>query len=92
MKAAHTILFAWAALLALLALTIGASFAPLGSVLPFVSYGVAIAKTLIVAWIFMELRARDGLQRIALLAGFAWLAVLLLLVLADNLTRGWLGR
>jgi cytochrome c oxidase subunit 4 len=89
MKAARTILAAWAALLALLALTIGASFAPLGHALPFVSYGIAVAKTALVAWIFMELRVRDGLQRIALLAGFAWLAMLFALVLADNLTRGW---
>ena len=89
MKAARTILVAWAALLALLALTIAASFAPLGGVLPFVSYGIAIAKTAIVVWIFMELRGRDGLQRIALAAGFVWLLILFVLLFADNLTRGW---
>jgi cytochrome c oxidase subunit 4 len=89
MKAVRTILVAWVALLALLALTIAASFAPIGGVLPFVSYGIAIAKTAIVVWIFMEMRVRDGLQRIALATGFAWLAILLILVLADNLTRGW---
>jgi cytochrome c oxidase subunit 4 len=89
MKAVRTILVAWVALLALLALTIAASFAPIGQVLPFVSYGIAIAKTAIVVWIFMEMRVRDGLQRIALATGFAWLAILLILVLADNLTRGW---
>jgi cytochrome c oxidase subunit 4 len=89
MKAVRTILFAWAALLALLALTIAASFAPLGHALPFVSYGIAIAKTAIVVWIFMELRARDGLQRIALAIGFVWLTILFVLLFADNLTRGW---
>jgi cytochrome c oxidase subunit 4 len=89
MKAVRTILAAWAALLALLALTIAASFAPLGHVLPYVSYAIAIGKTAIVAWIFMELRGRDGLQRIALAAGFAWLAILFVLVFADTLTRGW---
>ena len=89
MKAVRTILVAWVALLALLALTIAASFAPLGRALPFVSYGIALAKTAVVVWIFMELRARDGLQRIALAAGFAWLAILFVLLFADNLTRGW---
>lgn len=89
MKAVRTILIAWGALLALLALTIAASFAPLGRVLPYVSYGIALAKTAVVVWIFMELRARDGLQRIALAAGFAWLAILFVLLFADNLTRGW---
>jgi cytochrome c oxidase subunit IV len=92
MKAARTILFAWAALLALLALTVAASFAPLGHALPYVSYGIAMAKTAIVAWIFMELRGREGLQRIALAAGFVWLAILFVLLFGDILTRGWLGR
>jgi len=89
MKVARIILAAWAALLALLALTVAASFAPLGHALPYVSYGIAIAKTAIVAWIFMELRGRDGLQRIALAVGFAWVAILLVLLFADTLTRGW---
>jgi cytochrome c oxidase subunit 4 len=89
MKAVRTILVAWIALLALLALTVAASFAPLGRVLPFVSYAIAIAKTAIVVWIFMELRARGGLQRIALAAGFLWLAILFVLLFADVLTRGW---
>jgi cytochrome c oxidase subunit 4 len=92
MKAVRTILFAWAALLALLALTIAASFAPLGHVLPYVSYGIAIAKTAVIAWIFMELRIRDGLQRIAIAAGVLWLAILFVLLFADIQTRGWLGR
>jgi cytochrome c oxidase subunit 4 len=89
MKAARIILVAWASLLALLALTIAASFAPLGRVLPFVSYAIAIAKTAIVVWVFMELRTRDGLQRLALAAGFAWMVILFMLLFADPLTRGW---
>jgi hypothetical protein len=40
----------------------------------------------------MELRIRDGLQRIAFLAGFAWVAILFLLLFSDDLTRGWLSR
>jgi cytochrome c oxidase subunit 4 len=89
MKAVRTILFVWAALLALLALTIAASFAPLGKVLPFVSYGIAAAKTALIVWFFMEMRARDGLQRIALGAGLVALTTLFVLMLADPLTRGW---
>jgi cytochrome c oxidase subunit 4 len=92
MKAARIILAAWIALLALLALTIAASFAPLGRVLPYVSYAIAIAKTAIVVWVFMELRKRDGLQRLGLAAGFVWLAILFVLLFADVLTRSWLGR
>lgn len=89
MKEVRTILLVWAALLALLALTVAASFAPLGRALPFVSYGIAVAKTALVVWVFMELRVCGGLQRIALGVGFVWLGVLLLLLFADTLTRGW---
>jgi cytochrome c oxidase subunit 4 len=85
------ILSAWLGLLTLLALTIGASFLPLGSVLPVVSYGIATAKAMIVVWIFMEMKSRDGLQRLSLAAGFVWLAFLLILVLVDALTRGWVA-
>ena len=92
MKNVLPILYAWAALLDLLALTIAASFAPLGPVLPFVSYAIAIAKTALIMWLFMEMKTRDGLQRIALAVGFVWLFILLLLSFADILTRGWLGR
>lgn len=46
----------------------------------------------VVAWIFMELRMRDGLQRFALSVGFVWPAILFVLLFADTLTRGWLGR
>jgi cytochrome c oxidase subunit 4 len=89
MKAVRTILVAWIALLALLALTIAATFAPLGRVLPFVSYAIAAMKTAIVIWVFMELRARDGLQRMSLAAGFVALAIMFILLFPDPLTRGW---
>ena len=55
------------------------------------SYAIAIAKTALIIWLFMEMKTRDGLQRIALGVGFAWLFILLLLSFADILTRGWLG-
>lgn len=92
MKNVRAIAWAWAALVALLALTIGASFAPLGPVLPFVSYAIAVAKAGIVLWLFMEMKTRDGLQRLALGAGFVWLLFLFVLSFADNLTRGWLWQ
>lgn len=92
MKNVRAILYAWVALLVLLALTIAASFAPLGPVLPFVSYTIAIAKTALIVWLFMEMKIRDGLQRLALAVGFVWVFILLLLSFADFLTRGWLGH
>lgn len=81
----------WAALLALLGATIGASFVPMGPALPAVTYGIAIAKTALVLWFFMELRREPGLARLAGLAGFAWIAFLLIMVAADLSSRGWVG-
>lgn len=92
MKNVRPILYAWAALLTLLAITIAASFAPLGRVLPYVSFSIAIAKTALIVWLFMEMKTRDGLQRLSLAAGFVWLLLLFVLTFADVLTRGWLGR
>ena len=92
MKNVRPILYAWVALIVLLALTIAASFAPLGQVLPYVSYSIAIAKTALIVWLFMEMKTRDGLQRLALAVGFVWLLFLLVLSFADFLTRGWLGH
>ena len=71
MKNVRPILYAWVALLTLLTLTIAASFAPLGRVLPYVSYTIAIAKTALIVWLFMEMKTRDGLQRLALGVGRA---------------------
>ena len=84
------ILSVWGGLLALLALTIAASFAPLGRALPFVSYAIAIAKAGLVVWFFMEMRDDRGLHRLALATGFLWALFLFTLTAADALTRGWL--
>lgn len=85
------VLAVWVGLVALLALTVAASFAPLGPVLPFVSYGIAVAKAGLVVWFFMEMRGERGLHRLALGAGFLWALFLFTLLAADPLTRGWLG-
>ncbi|WP_207095083.1 cytochrome C oxidase subunit IV family protein [Novosphingobium sp. PY1] len=81
------LLLVWGALMGLLALTIGASFLPLGPVLPFISYGIAAAKTALVFWFFMEMRREDNLARLAALTGFVWLALLFVLISADVVTR-----
>ena len=77
----------WLALIALLALTMGTSALPLGSVLPFVTYGIAIAKAALVFWFFMEMRQEDALARLAALTGFVWLLVLFTLSASDFLSR-----
>ncbi|BBC72780.1 conserved hypothetical protein [Altererythrobacter sp. B11] len=78
----------WAALLALLALTVGGAFLPLGPAKPLVAYLIAAAKAALVMWFFMELRESDGIARLAAGAGLVWISILLVLSSADYLTRG----
>lgn len=85
-RALRRLLLIWLALMGLLALTYAAIFLPLGPVAPLVSYAIALAKTGLVLWFFMELRDEPGLARLAAGAGFVWLAFLLILLAADI---GW---
>lgn len=79
---------AWAALMLLLAATLGTAFLPLGPARPWIGYAIAAAKAGLILWFFMELRREDGLARLAALAGYIWLAMLFALTAADYLTRG----
>ena len=74
----------YAALLGLLALTIGASLIRLGMAVNIV---IAFAKAGLIFWFFMELRASSGLVRLFAFAGGFWLSVLFGLGLVDWLTR-----
>ncbi|GHD05030.1 cytochrome C oxidase subunit IV family protein [Tianweitania populi] len=77
-------------LLALLALTVAGSFLPLGHASPAVSFGIAMAKALLIVWFFMGFRREGWAVRLAVLAGLVWLTILLSLTLLDLLTRNWL--
>lgn len=77
----------WAVLMALLALTVGATFLPLGPFMPFVNLGIAFAKAALIFWVFMHLRELGPLVRLAAAGAFAWLAILFLLTAADYLFR-----
>ncbi|HTL66048.1 MAG TPA: cytochrome C oxidase subunit IV family protein [Lacunisphaera sp.] len=94
MKAPHLtarVCFAnYAALMVLLALTALAARAPLGAWKAPVSLGIAAAKMALVFIFFMQLRYQRGLVRVFALAGFFWLGIVLTLMFADYLTRGWL--
>ena len=77
----------WAALLALLALTTGLAFLPLGRWNLPIALGIGATKALIVVIFFMELRRSSGLVRVFAAAGFLWLLILLGLTGADYATR-----
>ncbi|MEW9857074.1 cytochrome C oxidase subunit IV family protein [Novosphingobium sp. M1R2S20] len=75
----------------LLGLTLLVAFLPLGSLKPWIGYGIASAKAALVLWFFMEMREEGGLVRLATVAAFAWLAIMLTLGAADYLSRGWVA-
>jgi len=90
MSGAVRLLLVWAALMALLALTVGAAFLPIGMAKPWVAYAIATAKVMLILWFFMEMRRESGLARLATIAGFVWLAILIMLTATDYLTRHWI--
>lgn len=75
------------ALLVLLGLSAGSALLKLGPFNTVANLGIAVAKALLVLAIFMRLKTDNALLRIVASVGFAWLAVLIALSLADVLTR-----
>ncbi len=81
----HAIL--WAALVALLALTVATSFLRLGFVNLVLNLGIAIAKAAIVLIFFMRLGRESRAAQLAAGAGVLWLMLLVGLSLADFARR-----
>jgi cytochrome c oxidase subunit 4 len=81
------LILTWLALMALLAATAGIAWLPLGWINTAVSLGIALAKALLVAFVFMRLRSAHGLLRLTALAGIVTLFLLFGLAGADYATR-----
>jgi cytochrome c oxidase subunit 4 len=81
------LILVWAMLLVLLALTVAGSFVFTGPSSLAVSLGIALAKSALVYWFFMNLRQENGLIRVVALGVAAWLLILFLLAGFDYLTR-----
>ena len=75
------------ALLMFLALTVGGAYLPLGPMNLPLALTIGIAKTLVVALFFMELRKADTLLRLVACVGLVWLMIFLMLALTDYFTR-----
>ena len=78
----------WLALLVLLALTCGSAFVPLGGFNLVANLGIALAKALLVVFVFMHVREGTPMVRVAAVAGVLWLCVLAGLSVVDFATRG----
>jgi cytochrome c oxidase subunit 4 len=79
------------ALICLTVATTAVSFVDLGPFSVVVALAIACSKMLLVALFFMHVRHSTRLTRLVVLGGLLWLAILLLLTLGDELTRGLLG-
>lgn len=77
----------WVTLVALLALTVGASFVLTGTASIVVSLGIAFAKTTLIFWFFMQLRSEQGLIRVFAVGAGVWLLILFGLATIDYATR-----
>ncbi len=85
-----TYISVWAALLALLAATIGLAYVPLGSLHIFISVSIAFAKAILIVLFFMHVKYKNRLVFVFVCAGLFWLAIMFTLVLGDYMTRSWL--
>ena len=84
----RTLVLAWLALLARLALTVGSALIPLGTLNVAINFVIAAAKACIVAFVFMELARSTPAVRLAAVASVVWLASLGGLAVAALLARG----
>lgn len=82
-----TFVLVWAALMVLLAATVGVSFLHWGTWNGVLNLGIAVAKTALILWFYMHFRRTRPLVRLAGATAPLWLAILFGLALSDYFTR-----
>jgi len=80
------------ALIALTITTVGVSRIELGEYNFICAMTIAVIKGSLVVWFFMDVRRSSSLTKLFVGAGFFWMAILLVFILSDYLSRGWLPR
>lgn len=86
-KPIRPLVLTWVALMLLLAATAGIALLRLGWLNTAISMGIALAKALLVAIVFMRLKRAPALVRLAAVSGAVTLALLFGLALTDYATR-----
>ncbi len=77
----------WLAMLALLAVTVGTAFLPLGWANTPLNLAISVTQAALVMLFSMHLRAAHPLIKIIALIGFFGIAIMIILSLFDVLTR-----
>jgi cytochrome c oxidase subunit 4 len=80
----------FAALLALTITTVAVSKLELGEYNFIAAMTIAVIKATLVIMFFMDVRRATSLTKLFVGAGLFWMAILLVFVLSDYLSRGWL--
>ena len=92
MNHVRTYFLVFAALMVLLVLTVISAFIPwstrIGIVIAFI---IATIKAILVVLHFMHVKGSSRLTKVFVVAGLAWLAILMGITLADYHTRTWLN-
>jgi cytochrome c oxidase subunit IV len=78
------------ALLVLTVTTVSVSKLELGAFNFIVAMTIAVIKGTLVVMFFMDVRRASSMTKLFVGAGFFWLAILLVFVLSDYFSRGWL--
>ena len=82
--------FVFLALIALTATTVGASKLELGEYNFIVAITIAVIKGTLVVWFFMHVNHATSMTKLFVCAGLFWMAILLVFILSDYFSRGWL--
>jgi cytochrome c oxidase subunit 4 len=85
-----TYAFVFVALLALTALTTLVAEVDMGPLNVAVALLIAVIKMLLVALFFMHLRHSPVLTKVMVCGGLLWLFILMVLTMADFVSRNWL--
>jgi cytochrome c oxidase subunit 4 len=88
-EAPRTYYTVFACLIVLTLVTVGASFLELGRWHTPLGLTIAASKATLVALFFMHLRSSARLTWVVIGGSLVWLGVLIILTLADYLTRDW---
>ncbi len=81
----------WLALIFLTFATTWIAFTDLGAFNVVMALTIAVLKMALVVIIFMGVRYTDHLTRLFVVAGFFWLAILLVFTGQDYISRSWLA-
>lgn len=80
------------ALIALTITTVAVSKVELGEYNFVVAMTIAFIKGLLVVLFFMHVKQSSSMTKLFVVAGFFWMAILMVFVLSDYFSRGWLPR